>query len=66
MVRYRRAGSRIAIQLIADQRQVLASGGVEIRGAASELDYWALTPINEVQNRLIEYSDSAAGVITLN
>ena|SRR5260370_41395944 len=58
---YRGTGSRIAIQLIADQRQVLAGASFERRGVAIESDHWALTSVNVVQNRLIKKSGSAGG-----
>jgi hypothetical protein len=48
---YRRAGSRVAIQLIADQGQV----GASLRGAAIDKELWALTSINEVQSLLIKW-----------
>ena len=56
---YRRAGSRIAIQLIADQSQVLAGGRVEVCEAAGEYDDRALTPINVIQKWLIKERGSA-------
>jgi hypothetical protein len=61
---YRRAGSCIAIQLIADQGHVLAAN-VEC-DVAGKLDDWALTPIPVVHNRMIEQSASAGSDVKLS
>jgi len=61
MAGYRRTGSRIAIQLIADQHHLLE--GVRLKRDAVAMDYGccAVAPIHVIQNRLIERTGIQGG-----